>query len=157
MSSKSSQFHARLNQHNLSSLSLNTLNRCSLEQKLLYDAKHGIPFAIYAISTGNEVTIILTILDQYKEFQDVFEKKIVEIYLLEYRSSDFAINLQEGVQPLFGQIYNLAQNELIILKEYMEEIFPKNSFDIPSLQFEFQYSLSRRKMVLYKCALITMH
>jgi len=46
-------------------------------------AKQGISFAIYAIPTSKQVTTTKNILKQYREFQarfqDVFEKKIVNI------------------------------------------------------------------------------
>ena len=35
-------------------------------------AKHSNPFAIYATSAREEASIVMTIPDQYKEFQDVF-------------------------------------------------------------------------------------
>jgi hypothetical protein len=42
-------------------------------------AKTGIPFVIYATPTSGETTTSTNIPVQYKEFQDVFEKKNVDI------------------------------------------------------------------------------
>jgi hypothetical protein len=36
------------------------------------------------------------------------------------------IDLQNGAQPPFGPIYNLSQNELSALKDYIEENLAKN-------------------------------
>ena len=88
-------------------------------------AKNSVPFAIYATPASNEATIASTIPDQYKEFQDVFEKKNADI-LPEHRPYDCAIDLQESAQPPFGPIYNLSQNELVALKEYLDENLAKN-------------------------------
>jgi len=88
-------------------------------------AKHSNPFAIYATPARDEATIVTSIPDQYKEFQDVFEKKNADI-LPEHRPYDCAIDLQDGAQPPFGPIYNLSQNELVALKEYIEENLAKN-------------------------------
>jgi hypothetical protein len=44
-------------------------------------AKKGTMFAIYATLTSRETTTWTNILAQYKEFQDIFEKKYVDIYM----------------------------------------------------------------------------
>jgi hypothetical protein len=62
---------------------------------------------------------------QYKEYQDVFEKKNPDL-LPQHHPYDCAINLQEGTQPSFGPIYNLSQNELATLQEYLDENLAKN-------------------------------
>jgi len=87
--------------------------------------KHGILFVIYTTSACNEATITLIILNQYKEFQDVFQKKNVDI-LSKHRAYDYAIDLQDGVQPPFCLIYDLFQYELVALKEYNEKNLAKN-------------------------------
>jgi hypothetical protein len=43
---------------------------------------------------------------QYQDYKDIFEKKNANA-LLEHRPYDYAIDLEEGMQPLFGPIYNL--------------------------------------------------
>jgi hypothetical protein len=55
----------------------------------------------------------------------VFEKKDVDM-LPQHHSYDCAIDLQEGTQPPFGPIYNLSQNELVALRDYLDEKFAKN-------------------------------
>jgi hypothetical protein len=83
------------------------------------------PFAIYATLTSGETITSTNILTQYKEFQDVFEKKNADI-LPEHRSYDCTIDLQDRAQPPFGPIYNLSQNELLALKDYIKEDLAKN-------------------------------
>ena len=63
--------------------------------------------------------------DQYKEYQDVFEKKNADM-LPQHRLYDCGIDLQEGTQPPFGPIYSLLQNELTTLREYLDGNLAKN-------------------------------
>ncbi len=88
-------------------------------------AKKGTPFVIYATPTSEAATTSTTIPEEYKDFQDVFEKKNADI-LPEHRPYDCAIDLQDGAQPPFGPIYNLSQNELSALREYIDENLAKN-------------------------------
>ena len=46
--------------------------------------------------------------------------------LPQHRPYDCGIDLQEGTQPPFGPIYNLSQNELATLREYLDENLAKN-------------------------------
>jgi len=63
--------------------------------------------------------------EQYKSFEDVFEKKNVDM-LLQHWPYDCAMDLEKGAQSPFGLIYNLSQNELVALKQYIEENLAKN-------------------------------
>jgi hypothetical protein len=50
----------------------------------------------------------------------VFEKK--NAYTLpKHQPYDYTINIVERAQPPFGPIYNLSQNELVALCEYLDE------------------------------------
>lgn len=71
------------------------------------------------------------------------------------RPYDCAIDLQHEAQPP-KPIYNLLENEFLAQKDYIKKILQRSLFDIQSLQREHPYSLSRRKMVFYKC-LLTIH
>ena len=88
-------------------------------------SKQGTPFIIYATPTSREKTSTTSILEQYKEFEDVFQKKSADM-LPEHRPYDCAIDLQEGAQPPFGPIYNLSQTELAELRKYIDENLTKN-------------------------------
>ena len=92
---------------------------------LVKAAKQGATYMIYAnsIIESNEKSSELP--DQYKEYQDVFEKKNVDM-LPQHRPYDYEIDLQEGTQPPFGPIYSLSQNELVALQEYLHEDLAKN-------------------------------
>jgi hypothetical protein len=71
---------------------------------------------------------------QYQKFKDVFEKKFVNI-LLKHRPYDCTIDLVERVQPPFKTIYNLLQDELVVLHEYTSmRTSKRGSFDIQNLQ-----------------------
>ncbi len=50
------------------------------------------PFVIYTTRACDEVSLVIVILQQYKDFQDVFEKKNVDI-LPKHRPYDCAIDL----------------------------------------------------------------
>jgi hypothetical protein len=82
-------------------------------------------FAIYATPIADSVKGPEVLPTRYKEYQDIFEKKNVDL-LSQYHSYACAIDLQEGTQPPFGPIYNLFQNELAALQEYIDENLAKN-------------------------------
>jgi len=85
--------------------------------------KKGKAFLIYVFPISNVESLHHEIPSQYKEFKDVFEKKNANT-LPEHRPYDCAIDL-EGAQLPFGLIYNLSQNELAALREYINENLEK--------------------------------
>ena len=87
-------------------------------------AKVGSTFVIYATPIANETRSMSTLPEQYKSYQDVFEKKNVDI-LPQHRLYDCAIDIEDGAQVPFGPIYNMSQDELATLKEYIDENFAK--------------------------------
>lgn len=91
----------------------------------MHAAKTGSMFFVYAnpLSESTRTTIVAP--EQYQEFQDIFNKKNADI-LPEHRPYDCSIDLQDGAQPPFGPIYNLSQNELSALREYLDENLAKN-------------------------------
>ena len=88
-------------------------------------SKEGTPFVIYATPTRGETISTASIPEQYKDFQDVFQKKNADM-LPEHRPYDCAIDLEDGAQPPFGPIYNLSQTELAELRKYIDENLAKN-------------------------------
>jgi hypothetical protein len=88
-------------------------------------SKEGAPFVIYATPTSRETTSTASIPGQYKDFQDIFQKKNADM-LPEHRPYDCAIDLEDGAQPPFGPIYNLSQTELAELRKYIDENLAKN-------------------------------
>jgi hypothetical protein len=87
-------------------------------------AKKRNAFLIYALPASNVELSHHEIFSQYKEFKDVFEKKSIDI-LWEHRPYDYTIDLEEGTQPPFRSIYNLSQDELVALCEYINGNFEK--------------------------------
>jgi len=87
-------------------------------------AGNDTSFVNYATPFQVEATLATTILEQYKEFQDIFEKNAH--MLLEHRPYNCAIDLQEGTQPPFGLVYNLLQNKFLALKDYINENLAKS-------------------------------
>ncbi len=100
----------------------NISSRCSWEQKHSY--KKGDTFFVYAIPAPDHGTQKHEILIQYQDYKDVFEKKNVDT-LPKHRQYDYAINLEEGTQPLFGPIYNLSENKLLALGKSIEKNLEK--------------------------------
>jgi hypothetical protein len=83
-------------------------------------AKKGTMFVIYATPIIESVNGFEALLNRYKKYQDVFEKKNVDM-LPQHYLYDCAIDLQEDTQPPFGPIYNLSQNKLAALRDYFDE------------------------------------
>jgi hypothetical protein len=82
-------------------------------------------FIIYASPAMESVKGPEALPTRYKEFQDVFEKNNVDM-LPQHCPYDCAIDLHEGTQLPFGPIYNLSQNELVALRDYLDENLAKN-------------------------------
>ncbi|KAM3518662.1 hypothetical protein MY4038_010033 [Beauveria bassiana] len=58
--------------------------------------------------------------NEYYEFLDVFSKKEAD-KLPPHRSYDHSIQLKEGSEPPFGPLYDMSRDELLVLREYLEE------------------------------------
>jgi hypothetical protein len=84
----------------------------------------GDVFLIYVFPSLNVEPHPPEICYQYKEFKDVFEKRNVDT-LSKPQPYDYNIDLVEGVQPPFDPIYNLSQDKLAALREYLNENFEK--------------------------------
>jgi hypothetical protein len=61
---------------------------------------------------------------EYHEFLDVFSRKELE-RLPEHRPYDHKIVLEEGKNPTFGPLYGMSQNELKVLRKYLNENLEK--------------------------------
>ena len=91
--------------------------------------------------------------EQYKSYQDVFEKKNADILPL-HQPYDCAIDIEDGAQVPFGPIYNLSQDELATLKEYIDENLAKGFIRHSKSPASAPIFLSRRKMDPYECVWI---
>ena len=88
--------------------------------------KKRTTFIIYATSIAKLVKGPKALLTRYKEYQDVFEKKNVDLFP-QHCMYGCVIDLQKSMQPLFGLIYNLSQkNKLAAPQEYLDENLTKN-------------------------------
>lgn len=57
--------------------------------------------------------------EEYKEYSELIKDE-VETALSKHQPWDHEIRLEEGKKPTFGPIYQLSENELKVLKEYIE-------------------------------------
>jgi hypothetical protein len=69
--------------------------------------------------------------DEYKEFEQLFQKKPPESELPEHQEWDHEIPIEPGKKPSFGPIYQLSAKELQTLREYLDENL-KRKFIRPS-------------------------
>ncbi len=69
--------------------------------------KKGDGFFVYVIIAHDPRMQQHEIPIQYQDYKHVFEKKNANT-LLKHQPCDYAIDLQEEAQPLFGPIYNLS-------------------------------------------------
>ena len=73
----------------------------------------------------------LRIPDEYKDLAEVFSEKKANTLPPHRGRLDHSITLEEGSKPAHGPIYNLSENELSVLKSYIEE-YIKKGFIRPS-------------------------
>jgi hypothetical protein len=103
------------------------------EQKLLCKLPRKEMHLDLCFPTSNVELPHYEIPSQYKEFEDMFEKKNVDT-LPEHRPYDYTIDLKERAQPPYKPIYNLSQDELQLFVSTSMKTLKRGSFDIPSLQ-----------------------
>ena len=58
--------------------------------------------------------------DEYSDFADIFSEKKALVLPEGTKLNEYAINLEDGKQPLYGPIYSLGLVELETLKTYIE-------------------------------------
>ncbi len=117
-------------------------------------AKKGDALFVYAILALDPETQQHEIPIQYQNYKDVFEKKNANT-LLKHRPYDCVIDLEEGVHSYLDPSIICHKTNFRRFENMSTKISKKGSFDIPSLQLVFQSYLSRRRMDLYACVLIT--
>jgi hypothetical protein len=91
--------------------------------------------------------------------KSLFSTKTTKMFLkrkmqTHYQPYDYVINLEEGMQPPFGPIYNLLQDDFQHLENTSMKILKRGSFDTPNLQLVLQSYFSRKMMDLYACVSI---
>jgi hypothetical protein len=75
---------------------------------------------------------------QYHEFMDVFSKKAAN-RAAEHRPYDLEIVVKPDFKPKWGPLYNLSEEEMVLLKEYIDAMLEKGFFDLLPLHVEHQY------------------
>ena len=63
--------------------------------------------------------------EEYKDLAEVFSEKKANTLPHHHGQLDHSITLEEGSKPTYGPIYNLSENELSVLKSYIEEYIGK--------------------------------
>ena len=58
--------------------------------------------------------------EKYQDFLDVFSREEAD-KLPPHRPSDHKIELMPGKKPGFGPMYGMSQNELQVLKKYLDD------------------------------------
>jgi hypothetical protein len=76
-------------------------------------------FIIYITITALK-GLVETLLEAYKDYIDIFNKKEARL-LLGYSLYKLAIKLIKGKQPLFSLLYNLLEAKLKVLREYLDK------------------------------------
>lgn len=82
---------------------------------LLHVIKKRNVFLIYVLPRLDVGSHQLEIPSQYQKYKDVLGKKYVDTLPKQW-SYDYTIDFKKGVQPPFGPIYNLSQDELIVFQ-----------------------------------------
>ena len=63
--------------------------------------------------------------DEYKSYEELFRDNKTATALPQHKPWDHEIKLQEGKTPTFRPIYGLLEQELTVLREYLDENLKK--------------------------------
>ena len=80
----------------------------------------------HALNPKPEIDPATVLPSEYHEFLDVFSKKEAD-KLPERRSYDHKILLMDGKEPMYGPLYGMSRDELLVLQKYLTEN-PKKGF-----------------------------
>ncbi len=100
----------------------------NLKQFVLDFAKHSIIYAIVCASVTKAPSKKLAkfkISKKLKDLEHVCDNKLIKI-LLELRREDYVIEFQDNKKSPFMSLYNLSQNELAILRRYLDNALVKD-------------------------------
>jgi hypothetical protein len=64
--------------------------------------------------------------EEYQDLIDMFEKKQADKLPPHRGDHDFKIELEPGKTPTFGPLYGMSREELIVLRQYLDEHLAKN-------------------------------
>ena len=80
-------------------------------------------------------------LEHYENYKNVFNEKIDEILLFHRKDFDYIIKLKFNLSFIFKFLYNLFDNELKILKKYINKYLTN--------EFIFRFNLSAETLILF--------
>ncbi len=106
----------------------NKLKIINLKQFVLDLVKHSTIYAIVCASVTkapNKKLAKSKVPKKLRDLKDVYDDKLAKI-LLELRREDHVIKLQNDKEPPFMSLYNLSQNELTILRQYLDDALVKD-------------------------------
>jgi len=100
----------------------------NLKQFVLDFAKYSTIYIIVCASvtkTLDKKLVKFKIFKKLRDLEDIYNNKLFRI-LLELRKEDYTIELQNKKELSFISLYNLLQNELAILRRYLDNALIKN-------------------------------
>jgi len=100
----------------------------NLKQFALDLVKHSIVYTIVCANvtkTLNKKLVKSKILKKLRNLKNVCNNKLIEI-LSKLKREDYIIELQDNKELSFMSLYNLLQNELAILRRYLDNTLIKN-------------------------------
>jgi hypothetical protein len=112
-------------------------------------------FLIYALPLPYVEQRPYEIFSQYQKSKNVFEKRNAKT-LPKHRPYNYTIDFTEGVQPPFRPIYNLTQDELVMICKYLDENLKKGFIRHLKFLAGTLNLFVKRKMVLCKNVSIIM-
>jgi len=100
----------------------------NFKQFVLDLAKYSTIYAIVCVDvtkTPNKKLAKSKISKELKNLKDVYDNKLIEI-LLKLERENHVIKLQDNKELSFMSFYNFSQNELAILRQYLDNALVKN-------------------------------
>jgi hypothetical protein len=79
----------------------------------------------YVGTIGSSLAPPTEIPAEYKDIARSFSKMKADELPSHHADVDHEIDLEEGTKPIFGPIYNLSENELKVLRDYIDEMLEK--------------------------------
>ncbi len=106
----------------------NKLKIINLKQFALDLVKHSTIYTIVCANltkTSSKKLAKFKILKKLRDLKDIYDDKLIKI-LLELRRENHIIKFQDDKELSFMSFYNFSQNELIILRRYLDDALVKD-------------------------------
>jgi len=100
----------------------------NFKQFVLGFAKYNIVYVIVCVGVtkaSNKKLTKFEISKKLKDLKDVYDNKLIKI-LLKLKRENYVIKLQDNKELSFMFLYNLSQNELTILRQYLDDALVKD-------------------------------